>query len=701
MSLTKAMISFTFLGLIIGSLCGYLGAYLIYRSKADDCEGRIAALRSDISLLNSSLNDAKAIISTLEAQVRELRASLFRTAPRESLVVGKFERATDGAYVANISDAFGESVSHIRVRVHYMPGWTPIAISIRHAYGTGIESIVARVCGEGFIPIYPEYIDDALLLPSSSRSYEDAQGSVLDIEFADEEPLESDANFTLVLSPSQTQWEFLLEANITLINYIRPTVQKAQVYNSFTLHEAEDVTVLFVSPDGNDSWSGRLAEPNQVMTDGPFATLERARDSIRALRRDGIHGGGVTVYLRGGIYLREASFMLTAEDGGTEESPIVYCAYDGEEVRLVGGRQVNGFEEVTDPAVLARLEESARGHVLQADLRSQGITNYGDLQRCGFGCPILPSSLELFFQDRPMQLARWPNHNWTKIVAVPNGQDGGTFVYEGDRPSQWTDVEDVWVHGYWIYDWADTYERVKAIDVDSREITTYEPHGAYGYTVGQRYYFPNVLEELDEAGEWYLDRKSGILYFWPPTPAMEGKAFVSTLEEPIVSIQNISYVGPRGLTFECTRGSAISMVGGSHNLIFGCTFRNIGDVAVCIGAGLEGVYNELYENTAWNRIGGSDNGVVGCTIYETGEGGIILGGGDRKELVPAHNFVVNNIIHDYQRIARTYRPAIAIDGVGNRIAHNLIYDSPHSAIILHGNDHLIELNEIHHVHGDQ
>jgi hypothetical protein len=43
-----------------------------------------------------------------------------------------------------------------------------------------------------------------------------------------------------------------------------------------------------------------------------------------------------------------------------------------------------------------------------------GITDFGELQRRGFACPILPSALELFFRDEPMQLARWPNHNWTR-----------------------------------------------------------------------------------------------------------------------------------------------------------------------------------------------------------------------------------------------------------------------------------------------
>ena len=35
----------------------------------------------------------------------------------------------------------------------------------------------------------------------------------------------------------------------------------------------------FVATDGNDAWSGKLAKPNRAKTDGPLATVERARDA--------------------------------------------------------------------------------------------------------------------------------------------------------------------------------------------------------------------------------------------------------------------------------------------------------------------------------------------------------------------------------------------------------------------------------------
>ena len=105
----------------------------------------------------------------------------------------------------------------------------------------------------------------------------------------------------------------------------------------------------------------------------------------------------------------------------------------------------------------------------------------------------------------------------------------------------------------------------------------------------------------------------------------------------------------------------------------------------------------IYANTVWNRNAGTNHGVVSCDIYKTGAGGVSLGGGDRKTLTPAGNYVLNCHIHDFNRLDRSYRAGVNIDGVGNRIAHCLIHDAPNNAIYLFGNDHVIEYNELHHV----
>ncbi len=433
---------------------------------------------------------------------------------------------------------------------------------------------------------------------------------------------------------------------------------------------------LYVSPSGNDSWTGKMPAANTDNSDGPFKTLERARQEIRRIKKLGkMPTGGITVFLRGGTYPINKTFELTAEDSGSVQSPIVYTVYSGEQVRLIGGREIGGFEAVTDQAILDRLDESCRDKVLQADLKKLGITDLGQMRARGFGRPVYVAALELFYDGQPMQLARWPNEGWANIADVPKDTKD-RFQFEGDRPKRWRKADDAWIHGYWKWDWADSYESIASIDTDKQIIITREPHGVYGYTKDKRYYALNILEELDQPGEWYLDRKSGILYFWPPSPPKDASVLVSILEEPIVSMHDVSYVKLGGFAFECTRGRAVVISGGAHNTVSNCTLRNIGNRAVEIN-------------------GGAHNGVAGCLIYNTGDGGISLSGGDRKTLTPAYHFARDNHIHHYSRWVRTYRPAISVNGVGNRVSDCLIHDAPHTGILFGGNNHILEYNEVH------
>ena len=413
------------------------------------------------------------------------------------------------------------------------------------------------------------------------------------------------------------------------------------------------------------------SDRNPGTKEKPFATLERARDAIRALKS---RSGGVTVWIRGGVYCRTEPFALTAEDSGSKDSPIVYRAFPGEEVRITGGREITGFKRITDPEVLKRIDAPYRDKILQCDLKALGITDFGRMTPRGFGRPTMPAGLELFFRGKPMTLARWPNDGWVRMMGPSSRLKGEAFIYEGDRPSRWVNSKDAWVHGYWTHDWAESYVKVRRIDPEHHELITEAPHGVYGYKQGARWRALNILEELDQPGEWYLDRDTGVLYFQPPDEIRKGDAWVSLTEKPLVSMQDASYVTVRGIKFEYARGTGIIVEGGSHNLIAGCTLRNLGN---------DGAH-----------ISGADNGIVGCDIYQLGDTGISLSGGDRMTLVPAGNFAENNDIHDFSLWVRTYRPGIAIGGVGNRIAHNSIHDAPHSGIILNGNEHTIEYNDI-------
>jgi len=439
--------------------------------------------------------------------------------------------------------------------------------------------------------------------------------------------------------------------------------------------------LLYVATNGNDAWSGTLPAPNGQNTDGPFATLERARGEIRELKKqDRLSPGGGVVEIRGGLYERATTFELGAEDSGTPDAQIIYRARQGEEVRLLGGRVVSDWKPVADPSALDRLDPAARGKVFQADLKSLGVVEFGQVKGGG---------LELFFQDLPMPLSRGPNEGEIRIVDLLGGdqirhpRDGtmidriGKFSYEGDRPRRWVGEKDLWLHGYWYRDWAEDYQRVETLDVDKRIITLAKPYHRYGFRKGQWFHGVNILAELDLPGEWYLDRSAGLLYFWPPTPIDKGRAMVSVLGD-LVKMQNTSHVVLRGMVLEAARKNGILINGGTGCKISGCTIRNFGAWAVRIS-------------------GGTKHGVAGCDISGTGDGGVVLSGGDRKSLTPAGHYAVNNHIHHFSRWNRMCRPAVSLSGAGNRAAHNRIHDAPHQAMNFSGNDHLIELNEIYNV----
>lgn len=435
---------------------------------------------------------------------------------------------------------------------------------------------------------------------------------------------------------------------------------------------------LFVSPNGADTGSGTAAKIRGEA--GPFASLERARDEIRRLKSAGLlPADGLVVELAPGTYERDRVFELSAEDSGTAEAPITYRAAAGAEVRLSGGRTVTNFTAVSEPAILARLDAEARGKVYVSDLRELGISDLGSAVSDD-------NRIELFFADEPMMVARWPNEGFVRIVDLVGGAPHkihgipgdkiGRFTYSGDRPERWLAEPEVWLHGYWFWDWADQRQRIEAIDIRNKVISLAPPYHTYGYRRNQWYYAQNVLAELDMPGEWYLDRSGGKLYFWPPAPLADSRAVVSILPG-IVTATEVSHVILQGFTFEACRGTAVSIRGGESVQVRGCTVRNTGGSAI--------------------SASGLRHAVVGCDVYGTGAGGIHLNGGDRTALTPGGLLAENNHVHHYARWKRVYQPGITVHGCGNRVARNLIDNAPHMGMGFGGNNHIIELNEIHSV----
>ncbi|MCG3147222.1 MAG: hypothetical protein PCFJNLEI_00660 [Verrucomicrobiae bacterium] len=486
---------------------------------------------------------------------------------------------------------------------------------------------------------------------------------------------------------------------------------------NLTTHTPNFIT-LHLAPDGADTNPGTQAHP--------FATLERARDELRRIRQSGAPFRGAEVWLHEGLYQRTETFELGPADSGGPENPVCWRAAPGETARIVGGRPVRGFAPVTDPDLRSRLTGSARDRVQCANLNQQGITDFGVIRARGFCRPYAPAGLELFFNTQPLRLAQWPKDHSLPITGVvdagskPRRGDtdhrGGVFHYDSDRPARWSKNDDLWAQGMFGTVWADDMIRIAALDPATRTVQLAEPH-LYGIVLqkktGGYFRFVNVLEELSEPGEYYLDRAAGIAYMIPPEPAENPEILASILEDPMVAMENVSHVEWRGLIFEASRGLGVYLEGGSANWIVECEFRNLGMLAVMMGQGVDGpdgavheftgnpvarrVGNyaaHLYANPAWNRHAGTGHTVLRCVIHDTGEGGILLGGGERRTLERGNNSVAHCRIYRTNRLTATYRPAIMIDGVGNTATHNRIEDLPHSAIMFEGNDHRIEYNWI-------
>jgi Right handed beta helix region len=510
--------------------------------------------------------------------------------------------------------------------------------------------------------------------------------------------------------------------------FFRSIIMKFSVLFLFVICLGSPAVAIerYVSPQGNDHNPGTLEQPWQ--------TLEHSRDAVRAWRRSQPAGSGeaVTVWLRGGTYLLSRTFELTAEDSGTASAPVTFAAYRNETVRLSGGFTIpaGAFGQVHEAAALRRLPAESVPRVLEVDLRALGITDFGRHRQFGHGLPVVPAPLELFWNDAPLQVARYPNQGAIDIGqiidsgSIPRVGDyserGGRFRYTDPRHARWVGVEDVWFQGYFNHGYADDKIRAASIDPVKGEVTLASPH-MYGLGSGQnfnQYVALNLLEELDQPGEWYVDAKAGKLFVWPPSEVGGARVSVSLLEQALVALDHVSFCTLRGLTIEEGRALGVSIEGGSDNLIVDCVVRNVGTAGILLGQGARQTFphitadgytgepvsreigsfsSHLYLNTTWERDAGKRHVIEGCEVYNTGSGGVFLGGGSKRRLVPGNNVVTDCRIHDFNRRNKMGAPGIMVDGCGNRVVHNEIYNADLQGIFVHGNDHIFEFNHIHHV----
>lgn len=486
---------------------------------------------------------------------------------------------------------------------------------------------------------------------------------------------------------------------------------------------------LYVSNSGNDNNPGTL--------ELPVKTLEKAKELVKNLKKD---SGDITVFIRGGRYFLKESLAFDESDSGNEGCKITYRAYQNETVYFDGGAILDGKQAapVKEEDIRNRIiDKNALEHILELDL-SEVISDFADYGTRGFRRPYVPAQNELFIDGESYETARYPNSGQAEIplkTVIDSGSKPcekefdmrpATFVYEDARCDLWAKANSFYVSGLFNWCFADDTLKIAHIDTEKKTMTTELPHlagvKAQPWTC---WHAVNLLEEIDVPGEYYVDRETKKVYFYPKKDITNSLIQISILADPMVVMENVSFVEFDGIVFENTRGTGVYIERGQNCVIRNSVFRNLGMVAVQIGQGAtplpegrhtahgefdEGVnppagasriigswHEMIYQNAAWNNQGGKNHGVVNCEIYNCGTGGILLGGGDRKSLTPANNYVENCEIHDVNRLDQTYKAGINISGVGNRIANCEIYDLPGFAVYLHGNDHIIEYNKIHNV----
>ena len=448
---------------------------------------------------------------------------------------------------------------------------------------------------------------------------------------------------------------------------------------------------LYVSPTGRDTWSGTTVVSS--VHDGPFATLERAKEEVRKLKRKSFPKGGIAINLLGGIYSLNKSFELNSEDGGTEGSPIVYRAYKDEDVRLIGGKKLlaSDISLTNNSNILARINTVAKGKIYQFSTKALGINHtniFPDNFSDGGGI------FELFFDGKRLPLSRWPDEGYTTMKEVVNPGDNktpGAFIYQDSTPvDKWEGNNNIWLKGFWRVGWENPAIKVASIDKATKQITFKVGVQAgigskYNRPKGsgkEQWYAINLLEEITQPGEWAIDFNTGIVYFWPPSDVNKSDVLVSQMDQPIITANNVSNIAFIGLTLEGSLGDGMVFTKSNENLVAGCTFRNLGGRGVVLD--------------------GYKSGIQSCDMYGLGRGCIVISGGNKQKLIESGNYIINNHLHDYGALKSQYSAAVDLysdnknqDAVGIYVGHNLIHHAPRDGVLFAGQKNVFEYNEIH------
>ncbi|WP_411828243.1 right-handed parallel beta-helix repeat-containing protein [Luteolibacter sp. AS25] len=427
---------------------------------------------------------------------------------------------------------------------------------------------------------------------------------------------------------------------------------------------------FFVSPQGSDDWSGALAEPSADGKDGPFASLQRARDAVRDLK--GSKKDEIMVLLRGGAYPVNETVIFGLEDSGTEAAPITYAAYPGEEPVFSSGKEIRGWQKVSGE--LPGLPAAAKGKLMVAEV-SDGFRTLYDAEG------MLPRSRSAGF-----------------IPLAGSGRN--RVVFPKGAMKNWSNVTDMELlvrpHHAWIVNIlpltsVDEKKRTAHTSIDA----TYAINELHFLKGTESVWVENALEGIDEPGEWALNTKEGKVYLWPRS---DSPVVAPSLMELIRIEGKIDFQGPKDTPVEFLRFKGLTFKHGQRYQI------KEDD------AGLQHDWDMLDKDNALVRLRGTENCVIeDCHFLHSGSGairvdlhgqknkisgnhiehmggaGILLCGyGPGTKDVNKNNLVDNNHVHHVGEVY-WHSPGIMVWQSGeNRVANNLIHHTDYTGLIISG-----------------
>jgi|GEM_PF-686814 len=373
----------------------------------------------------------------------------------------------------------------------------------------------------------------------------------------------------------------------------------------------KEKAVFYVALNGNDQWSGRLPEPDSQQTDGPFATIPRAKEAVRKILSGGQKCSSVRVLIRGGRYELADPIVFTPDDSGTDTVPVAYAAYPGESSIISGGRVITGWkvEEVNGQRCwTVQLPEVAAGKWYFTQLFVNGMRRLR---------------------------ARLPKTGWYRFAGLPEGRLGmfkGTSSANykaGEISLDWKHLQDIDL--ITLQHWFESHLKIKRIDNENNTVHFKVPSRSDlndEKNEYARYCLENVFEALSEPGEWCLVSATGLLCYIPMPGEDIGNVEIIAPRLEKLLLLNGSDAGEkvRNLRFEnldfrhaewrlpaeisgavqaaFNVPGAIVFRAAENCALFGCSVSRIGQYAVEV------------------QKGSFNNQIVACSLYDLGGGGV-------------------------------------------------------------------------------